>query len=297
MNRHPAGGPWALRLLSCIRFDEVLVLQGTPLLGALFAMGSGHAMSAGAMGLVLLAFANALLVAHVFLLNDWSGVHQDLRDPARTADVFLNRGVRSHEVGWLVLALLGTSLAIFGQLGRTALAVALMIAVASALYSVPRIHWKGLPYANSLLHLVGGVLHFLLGYSIFRDLDARGVEIALFFAVIFSAGHLVQEVRDHDADLGNGIRTNAVVFGKQRTFAASFLAFTLANALLLMMALTGSVPKALAAVVATYPVHAYWALQSLRQGLSGDSVRRLQRRYRWLYAGIGVAMVASLRWA
>ena len=28
-----------LQLLSSIRFDEVLVLQGTPLLGALFAMG------------------------------------------------------------------------------------------------------------------------------------------------------------------------------------------------------------------------------------------------------------------
>ncbi|QNP60027.1 UbiA family prenyltransferase [Paenacidovorax monticola] len=267
------------------------------MLGAIFAASYCYSVGHSAMALLLLVIGNVLLVAHVFLLNDWAGVHQDLRDPARTAGVFLHRGVRRSEIGWLLLLLLAASLAIFSQLGRMTLLVALMIAAASALYSAPPAHWKGVPLANSFLHLLGGVLHFLLGYSIFQEVDAKGMEIGLFFAVVFSAGHLVQEVRDHEADLRNGIRTNAVMFGKRRIFATSFLLFTLANALLLVLALTGSVPEALSLVVGLYPLHLYWTLQTWREALTGESVRRLQMRYRWLYAGIGAAMVASVLWA
>jgi 4-hydroxybenzoate polyprenyltransferase len=282
-----------LRLLSCIRFDEVLVLQGAPLLGAVFAASRFTGQSAVLL-LLLLVVGNALLVAHVFLLNDWAGVQQDLRDPSRSAGVFLNRGIHRHEIGALLLALLMASLVLFSQLGRTTLALAVMIAAASALYSLPHVHMKGMPLANSALHLVSGLLHFLLGYSIFENVDARGVEIGLLFATIFSAGHLAQEVRDFDADLRNGIHTNAVRFGKKRCFVASFLLFTLANALMVFLALRGSVPRGIALVAALYPLHWYWSLRTLREGLTSAGVRRLQGRYRMLYAGIGVAMIVSV---
>lgn len=293
MMDRPMGGRRALRLLSCIRFDEVLVLQGTPLLGAVFAMS--QLTNQSVMALVLLAAGNAFLVAHVFLLNDWAGVHQDLRDPARSAGVFLNRGVRRHEVAGLLLLLLMLSLMAFGQLGPATLGLGLMIAVASALYSVPHVYMKGVPLVSSALHLVSGVLHFLLGYSVFRSPDIHGLQIALFFAVIFSAGHLTQEVRDREADLGNGIHTNAVKFGKKRVFIVSFALFTFADALLILLALNGAVPQGLALVVAAiYPLHLHWTLQAMREGLPFQSVRRLQIRYRALYAGMGAVMIMSV---
>lgn len=293
MMDRPMGGRRALRLLSCIRFDEVLVLQGTPLLGAVFAMS--QLTNQSVMALVLLAAGNAFLVAHVFLLNDWAGVHQDLRDPARSAGVFLNRGVRRHEVAGLLLLLLLLGLMAFSRLGPATLGLGLMIAVASALYSVPHVYMKGVPLVSSALHLVSGVLHFLLGYSVFRSPDIHGLQIALFFAVIFSAGHLTQEVRDREADLGNGIHTNAVKFGKKRVFIVSFALFTFADALLILLALSGAVPQGLALVVAAiYPLHLHWTLQAMREGLPFQSVRRLQIRYRALYAGMGAVMIMSV---
>lgn len=293
MMDRPMGGRRALRLLSCIRFDEVLVLQGTPLLGAVFAMS--QLTNQSVMALMLLAAGNAFLVAHVFLLNDWAGVHQDLRDPARSAGVFLNRGVRRHEVAGLLLLLLLLSLMVFSQLGPATLSLGLMIAVASALYSVPRVYMKGVPLVSSALHLVSGILHFLLGYSVFRSPDIHGLQIGLFFAVIFSAGHLTQEVRDREADLGNGIHTNAVKFGKRRVFIVSFALFTFADALLILLALNGAVPQGLALVVAAiYPLHVHWTLQAMREGLPFQSVRRLQMRYRALYAGVGAVMIISV---
>jgi 4-hydroxybenzoate polyprenyltransferase len=293
MSDRPSGVRWALRMLSCIRFDEVLVLQGAPLLGAIFAMGPLTGQTAVA--LVLLMVGNACLVAHVFLLNDWAGIHQDILDPARSEGVFLNRGIRRHEIGVFLLIMLLLSLVVFTHLGPATLALGVLVASASALYSLPGISVKGIPLANSLLHLVSGVLHFLLGYSVFRGLDANGVEIGLFFAVIFSAGHLTQEVRDCDADFHNGIQTNAVRFGKRRCFVAGFALFTIANVLLVVLAMRGVLPSVLIGVIAVaYPVHASWTLQAMADGLSFGSVRRLQVRYRVLYAGLGVAMVTSV---
>ena len=288
----PRGARWVLRLLSCIRFEEVLVLQGAPLLGAVFAMN--HLTSTSAVTLVLLAAGNAFLVAHVFLLNDWSGVHHDLRDPSRTAGVFLNHGIRRSEIGALLLILLALSLLALSRLGAVTLLIGLMIAVAGALYSIPHVYLKGIPLANSLLHLFSGLLHFLLGYSAFKSPDVKGLEIGLFFAVIFSAGHLTQEVRDYDADFLNGIQSNAVKFGKKRSLIASFALFTIADALLIVLALSGTVPPGLALVAALYPLHLFWTLQAMHEGLPFESVRRLQVRYRALYAAIGVAMVISV---
>ena len=282
----------AARYLSCLRLPEILVLQGSPLLGAAFAIR--HPTAAHVGPLAILALANVLLVAHIFMLNDWSGLTTDLADPNKAAGVFTARGVGREEIGGLTALLLALSLLLFSRLGPGTLCLALAIAALSALYSLPRFNWKGRPLLNSAVHLAGGVLHFLLGYSLGSTIDRRGLATAIFFALIFAAGHLTQEIRDHQGDILNAIRTNAVAFGQRRTFAASLVLFTLAHALLLLLALQGTLPGPLAALVALYPIHLRWSLKALAEGLTYASIRRLQARYRALYAIVGLAMVVSL---
>jgi 4-hydroxybenzoate polyprenyltransferase len=190
--------------------------------------------------------------------------------------------------------LLVLSLLLFGRLGACTLGLALAIATLSALYSLPRFNWKGRPLLSSASHLVGGMLHFLLGYSVGSAMDGRGLATAAFFGVTFAAGHLTQEVRDYQGDGLSDIRTNAVIFGQRRTFAASLALFTLAYAVLLILALGGILPRYLGAFVALYPLHLLWSARALREGLTYASVRRLQSRYRALYAIIGLAMAAAL---
>lgn len=282
----------AVRYLSCLRPQEILVLQGTPLLGAAFAIRQPTLADAGP--LAILIVANVFLMAHIFLLNDWSGLTADLADPNKATGVFTARGVGRQEVGGLTALLLAVSLLLFSRLGPGTLGLALAIAALSALYSLPRFNWKGRPLLSSAAHLAGGVLHFLLGYSLGSAIDRRGLATAIFFALIFAAGHLTQEVRDHQGDCLNAIRTNAVAFGRRRTFAASLALFTLAHALLLLLALQGTLPRPLAVLVVLYPVHLHWSLEALAEGLTYTSVRRLQARYRTLYAIIGLAMVVAL---
>ena len=282
----------ALRYFSRLRQLDVLVLQGSPLLGAVFALR--HPRMQDLAPLATLVGANLLLVAHIFMLNDWSGAASDLADHHRAAGVFTARGIGRKEMGGLTAGLLLLSLALFSRLGLLTLGLALAIALLSALYSLPRFNWKGRPILNSVTHLAGGTLHFLLGYSLGEAVDPRGTAIAIFFALIFAAGHLTQEIRDHQADAVNGIRTNAVAFGPRCTFAASLVLFALAHVLLLVLALQGILPRPLAATVALFPLQLYWSVEALRDGLTFASVCRLQTRYRALYALVGLAMVAAV---
>jgi 4-hydroxybenzoate polyprenyltransferase len=282
----------ALRYLSCLRPQDILALQGSPLLGAAFAIGRPAVHDLGP--LATLMVANVLLVTHIFMLNDWSGLTGDFADPNKAARVFTARGVRRRDIGILTAGSLIVSLLVFSRLGLVALGLAAAIAALSALYSLPRFNWKGRPLLNSLTHLAGGILHFLLGYSMGHAIDGRGLATATFFALIFAAGHLTQEVRDHQGDTINAIRTNAVVFGQRHAFAASLVLFTLAQMLLLLLSLQGILPRPLTALVALFPLQLHWSLRTLREGLTYASVTRLQTRYRVLYAVIGLAMVAAL---
>lgn len=282
----------AARYVSCLRAQEILVLQGPALLGAAFALRHVAVEHIGP--LAILTFANVCLVAHVFVLNDWANLTTDRVDPARAASVFTARGVAPNEMGGLAAGLLALSLLLFGSLGLNVFCVAVGIAALSALYSLPPFNWKGRPFFSSAAHLAGGVLHFLLGYCLAGAIDRRGLVTATFFGLTFAAGHLTQELRDYEGDVLNSIQTNAVRFGQRRTLIASLMLFMLAQAVLFFLAVQGTVPGVLAAIVLLFPFHLRWSLQTLAEGLTPGSVSRLQARYRVLHAIIGLAMVAAL---
>ena len=282
-----------LAYVSCIRYRDVLILQGSPFLGMAFAFREMTAEKAVSM--LVFALASLLLVAHVFSFNDWAGIALDSNDPNKSADVFVTRGVSRQGVAVLSLGLLVASLLLLGLLGFQTLILGIAIAALGAFYSHPAFDAKGTPVLSSLPHLIGGALHFLLGYSVLGGIDRRGTLIALFFALTFTAGHLNQEVRDYDGDRPNGIRTNAVAFGKTAAFLAGGLLFTLAYADLFFLAYAGIVPAPLAVLPSVlYPLHVFWSITTLRAGLNFATVSRFQNRYRMLYAVIGVAMVGTL---
>ena len=285
--------PAVLAYLSCIRFPDVLVLQGSPLLGAAFALRD-RSVEAAAIGSVF-ALASFLLVAHVWTLNDWAGIATDLKDPTRSHRVFSTKGVSSRGLLRFSLGLLVASLALLTLLSHQTALIGLAIATLGVVYSHPALFAKSIPMVSSVPHLLGGLLHFLLGYSLFGSIDRRGVLIGLFFALTFTAGHLNQEVRDHEGDRRSGLSTNAVFFGPRRAFLAGLAVFTIAYTDLALLAWWGLVPAAVGIVAALlYPVHLAWSMRTLRAGLGFETVSRLQRGYRTLYALIGLAMVAGL---
>ncbi len=290
----PAGSKIARawRLLSaCVRFDEVLVLQGPPLLGALLAIGT--LSFAKSLTLAFFTLGSCCLVAHVFVVNDWAGMTADSRDPNRARRLLAREGVTSRTLGLTSIVLLLLALLLLSPFGARTLAIAIAIAGLSALYSGHPFPGKGLPVGGSLLHLAGGLLHFHLGYLIFGTFGKQSLTLSAFFALTFAAGHLTQEAGDYDADILSEIRTNAVAFGRASAFVAGFALFALAGALLIAMALSGVVPRALVLAAPLFLLHLVWSIQTLRAGLTFDNIRRLRYRYRGLYAAIGLLMLAA----
>jgi len=254
----------------------------------------GALTTAKCLDLLVLTAASCCLVAHVFTLNDWCGTNADLRDPHRATRVFTARGIGHTAIGVLCVLLLAAAFLLLIPFGAAPLLLALGLALLSALYSAPVFAMKGVPLVSSGLHVIGGLLHFLLGYSSFHVLDARSLEIGAFFALTFAAGHLTHEARDCDSDLLNGIWTNAVKFGRAQSFAAGFLLFTAADVLLIVLAMRGVVPRILALVAVLYPLHLWWTVRTWAAGLTFENIRQFQIRYRVRYAIIGVTMVLAL---
>lgn len=279
-----------MRHFASTRALEVLALQASPILGSV--LGNFSLKWHDSLRLGLLLLGSLALTAHVFVFNDWAGHSSDIRAPKRATMVFTHRGISSGEVVRLAIALLIVANIAFAFAGRAAVLLGAGIAALSLLYSWSPSFSKSTPIAASLNHLVGGALHFLLGYTLFHDLDARGYVLSLFFGLVFAAGHLNQEVRDYEGDLLNGIRTSAVVFGRRRAHLASLCLFSAAYVTLTVLAALGILPRLLLWSALAWPFHVAWSLQVLQRGLGFESASWMQRRYRLLFALIGLAMLA-----
>lgn len=270
---------------------EVAALQASPMLGIV--LGGYSIERDGIVAPGLLAFGSGALTAHIFVFNDWAGYESDLRDPLRAPYVFSGQGISRREVAWAAIILLALALAAFAAVGATALLFGSAIAALGFVYSGSPVLGKNTPVASSINHLIGGTLHFLLGYTLTHTPDANGVGIGLFFGLVFAAGHLNQEVRDYEGDSINGIRTNAVAFGRRRAFLASLFTFTAAYAMLTGLAAFGVLPKLLLWSPLAWLLHVAWSLRALRHGLDFETAVWMQRRYRWLFALVGLVMLAG----
>lgn len=280
----------AMQHFASTRALEVLALQASPLLGSL--RGGFSLEQSGVIRLGSLLLGSLALTAHVFVFNDWAGHGSDIRDPRRATLVFVRRGISKRQVAGVATALLIFANVAFAAVGGTAILLGGAIAALSLLYSCSPSFGKSTPIWASVIHLLGGALHFLLGYTLSRPLDASGLEISLFFGLVFAGGHLNQEVRDYEGDLLNGILTSAVVFGCRRTFLASLFTFTAAYAMLAGLAALGILPRLLLWSAVLWPLHVAWSLRALHRGLGFETALWMQRRYRLLFALIGLAMLA-----
>lgn len=269
---------------------EVLALQASPILGII--LGGYDIGRDGVVAPGLLVLGSCALTAHIFIYNDWAGHESDLRDPLRAPRVFSSQGIGIHEVAWTASVLLVLAIVAFAVVALSALVFGAAIAALGFLYSGSPVLGKSTPIAASANHLIGGTLHFLLGYTLGHTPDANGVGIGIFFGLVFAAGHLNQEVRDYDGDLVNGIRTNAVVFGRRCAFLASLFAFTAAYAMLTGLAAFGILPRLLLWSPVAWLVHFAFSLHALRRGLDFETALWMQQRYRWLFALIGLMMLA-----
>jgi len=269
---------------------EVAVLQGSPFLGAVLA---ARGISLERLpGIALLLLGSTLIVAHVFCFNDWADAALDAGTPRKTGNSFLLRGIAPGRMLLFSLLLGAAGLAALVALPLPVPLLGGAVLLAGLLYSLPRIGLKRVPVLSSLIHVAGQGLHFLMGFALFAPLDGRALRLSLFFALVFAAGHLNQEVRDHDGDRAGGVRTNAVFFGRRAAFLASGALFAAAFAWLGWLAWRGDLPAPAIWLVLPFTAYAVAFGRALAAGITPEAATRLQRVYRGVFAVIGIALIA-----
>jgi 4-hydroxybenzoate polyprenyltransferase len=267
---------------------EILALQSSPLLGLVY--GGARPETVGYSRLGSLVVGSLFLTTHIFVFNDWSGYISDSRDPNRTAHAFGRANVSKFQLACAATMLLVLANVSLAFAGIQAVLVGASITLLSLLYSGSARFGKNRPFAASANHLVGGSLHFLLGYTLCHAPDGAGMVLSLFFGLVFAGGHLNQEIRDCDGDRLNGIRTCAVAYGCRRALAGSVLLFAMAYVVASALAALGILPAILVWCPVLVLVHLAAAQHALRYGLGYETAVWMQRRYRALFALIGFIM-------
>lgn len=220
-----------MRGLLCIRFEEVFVFTAIPLFGYLTAILSvaGHATVSSSLLVFLGSFCT---MAGTFLINDYAGLKEDKQDQSKKHQPSIRLKARGGELlmAFLFTSFLGTIS--FASLGKTIAAKKTLVVTSMGfVYSNPvqTCQVKRIPFFATLMHVVGAVFSFQLGFSAVGAVH-RGIDyIGLYIGFLVAGGHFLQEIHDNDGDSMNKIPTTAVLLGVERTFFLAATFFTTAN--------------------------------------------------------------------
>lgn len=271
------------------RLRELIVWLGIPFLGAV----AGESFSLG-FRLVLFGGSMVFAMAHVLLINDWGDLKKNPYEKERFVSVFDVELFRS----WLLIfAMLSitASVCLYAQLVPVWSVGFLAVTgvVLSLLYSHPKIHLKESIIGATILHFLGGILQFMLGYVVFSQEWYKGILLGVFFSLIFVAGHLVHECIDVQQDKKGGIQTRATRFGVRTVLQAAIMFFLLAHFFLLIIA-TMKMINLMVFFIFLLPLILHFVFLSLLWAhleFNNNDIKKYRTYYRLAYAGCSFLFV------
>ena len=288
-----------LIFLKAIRVVESTLMTGFPLIGFIFALNQSSFESIWRLiaTAALFCFSTFFLVIYVYSFNSWGGIKADKLNTRLEDHPVLTGEITEWQLRAIAYTGIALNLILYYILFPRCFVLAPLIALNWTFYSHPKIMGKALPIAGTAIHFVGGVLQLLLGYVVISDFNLHGILGSIYFALIFAAGHLNHEVKDHDADSEAGLKTNAVVFGPKKMLLAAFVVFTIAFAYLLTITLAGVLIFAESwPFLAIFPIH-FLLHRHMVANLNGRVFdKSYQRNYRLLFLAAGIVLVATKLW-
>ena len=200
------------------RFAEVSIMLGFPVIGLFFAFDSPDQLFSPDVPIFLAAIF-ALFVA-IYAFNGLAGIGEDKANNRLSA-------LKGKNVSFLVTLAVSllTSLFLFWLIRSELAAFAAVSFLMWSLYSFPRIGFKYRPVLGTLIHFITQIIHFLMGYTIISPVNRSSIAVSVYFALLFSAGHINHELIDSEADEKTDIKTGAVYFGVEIWEKVSFFMF------------------------------------------------------------------------
>ncbi len=203
------------------RIQEVVLMVGFFLVGSFFSISAISFLSI--QKLFVYSIAVFLFITGIYMFNAFSGYSSDVTNERLS---FFYRKKPKEFLGFFsVFSVL--SLWIFYVIDPILMRFAVIVLLLWVLYSLPKVGLKAFPVTGTVVHFISQVIHFQMGYVLFRPVDVTALFISIYFALLFSGGHFHHESIDYDADKRHGIQTSAVCFGDHMARNISFCIFCL----------------------------------------------------------------------
>jgi 4-hydroxybenzoate polyprenyltransferase len=155
------------------------------------------------------------------------------------------------------------------------------------------IHGKGTPVVSSLLHILGGALAFLLGYSYFAANSCSANIAAIAFGVFIAAGHLIQEIQDRDNDSMHNTRTLALWLGSKTVFFIAMSFFLISHLMIQYLVETGYFPAITwLNILALFAVIVLGGMCFIK--MTERNLFLFRMRYRLVYAVFGLVIFIEI---
>ena len=276
-----------LAFIKSARFAEISILLGFPMIGLFFAFKSVDQL----LSLPVFLFATAIfsLFTAIYAFNGLAGTEDDKHN-SRLADL---AGKRRSFIITLAVSIVA-SLILFFLIKPVLAAFSAVSFLLWCVYSFPKKGFKYRPILGTLIHFIGQIIHFLMGYTVLAPLDKASAAAAVYFALLFSAGHINHELIDHDADEKSGIKTGAVCFGVTAWKKVSFALFTLAAIYISALSVTNKelLPLCFPFIISGF-IHIIFKICTFKKPAVQTKFLEERRFYRILYFAAGIVFIAA----
>jgi 4-hydroxybenzoate polyprenyltransferase len=221
----------------------------TTLLGGLVAARAGGATLDWTIAFA--TAANVLAVTFAFMINDIEDAPDDSYSPARAARNPIASGELSGRTGYLACgAVVALSLVFYLLAGVSVFVAGAAILGLSLLYSWRRFRLKAWPVIDVLSHslMLGGLL-FAVGMLALGSTPMWGLAVAAGVTSLSAYGQLYNQLRDFEGDQHAGLRTSAVLLGRERAQIVMYSMVLLTGTIFLAAFARGVLPIGLGAVL------------------------------------------------
>jgi 4-hydroxybenzoate polyprenyltransferase len=272
-----------------LRVKEIILLGGITIIGLAFQ--TSEFITPVFYKWILITLSSYTLLGHAFLFNDWSGYDYDKKDENKKNRPLIKGEISLIEVKILSIILFIISLSLVYAVSTISFIIVIAITILNYLYSGRRFFLKSVVVISTIIHGLGASLGFLLGYTFSGTLDLEGIYLAIYFGILYSAGHLNHEILDFESDKKSGISTNANIIGKRKSFISSFILFSVSYLYISFLALSNILPLTLTIGAAvSYPVYAYFFLRTSRSSLDYKAMIWFRQKYRIIFLLWGIFM-------
>ncbi len=202
-------------LFIAFRIRELLPKTGFALVGSLISIQSLNADHTETLFKVfLISFFTGLAV---YALNSWADYETDQANPRLKETHRLSK-----DEFWRSIFLASIAAISFTMVWIPTIILAVVSTLLLwALYSLKPFRLKNVPFGGLALSFITQVVQFHIGYLAFSEPGLESIYYSAFFALLVSAGHLIHECIDLEADQKTNTQTTAVFLGLTTTVRLS----------------------------------------------------------------------------